>query len=202
MSHPIPKRTKTKLAKVLNNEAAAASVIISAAPSQEEFDAAMSAASDAVLALINASPRTPTSKKIRQTIETTMRERFDVAQEKAEEEEAPITGPIAINFDWEGHHHNLQIFNIGLSLLAKDDASLREGIRKMLRGELAGEIEADGLDRLLADLESCEEKFGAMAHFAGVAKARFALQALKMAGQSSARHGELTQTVLQAGGQS
>jgi hypothetical protein len=85
------------------------------APSWEEFDAAMSAAADAVLIVVNASPHTPTSDEIREMIETTMRKRFDAAQEK-EEEEAPITGPVSINFDWEGHHHNLQIFNIGLSL--------------------------------------------------------------------------------------
>jgi hypothetical protein len=198
MPNTIPKRTKRKQAKALDDEAAAQRVIVAAVPSQEEFDAAMAAAADAVLAMINASPRTPTSKKIRQTIETTMRERFDAAKEKQKEE--VVTGPLAIDFDWEGYRHNLQIFNIGLTLLAKDDAGLREGVSKMPRGELAGEIESDSLDRLLADLETCEEKFGAMAHFAGVAKARFALQALKMAGQSSARHGELTQTVLQAGG--
>jgi hypothetical protein len=95
-------------------EAAAERAIIAAPPSREEFDAAMSAAADAVLTLINVSPHT-TSDEIREMIETTMRKRFDAAQEK-EDEEAPI-------------------------------------------------------------------------------------QALRVAGQPSARHGELTQTVLQAGGQ-
>jgi hypothetical protein len=67
-------------------EAAAERAIIAAPPSQEEFDTAMSAAAGAVLTLINASPHTPTSDEIREMIETTMRKRFDAAQEKEEEE--------------------------------------------------------------------------------------------------------------------
>jgi hypothetical protein len=171
-------------------------------PGQEHFDTTLSACGAAVANLINASPRTPTAEQITELIRATLREGFGTAPEEEEEEEAeaPIFGPVSVIVDPEDIGYRLQTFQFGVAILGKDEAGLRESIRGMLGEELAGRLGSNCIDRLVADLEVCEEKFSAMAHFADVAKKRLALAAMRMANLQYVPDGGLTQAVLQAGG--
>ena len=158
------------------------------------------ACGEAVVRFVNSSPRTPTAEQITNLIRATLREGFDNDPEEEEDGETTIFGPVSLTLDKNDLNYRLTTYQFGLAILGKDEAGLRKSIQGLIGDELAGTLEPDCIDRIIADLEVCQEKFEAMAHFVEVAKARLGLAALKMAEVQYVPDGGLTKAVMQAGG--